>query len=249
VCSSDLGKETPAYITLCLKTVDKNCHEFNIIRLNKNNIYDYLPELEKYIDKINKLIIAHRVDIYRIYLLYKYGGIYMDADIIVLRNPIEITKKLEQYDFVGFGCTGNKCKYGYSEPSNWLLVSRKQSILMKQILDTLLEKINKQDTFNYHDLGKLVIWKELKDLINNHNYKYYHYPNKIDGSRDKNGNWVTNNIIFSDKTIEYNPDDEKNMLFLVLYNSESDANIKNMSEQEIMAQEWNYTRFLKRALN
>ena len=49
-------------------------------------------------------------------LLYKYGGLYVDADTIVLRDPIEIIHKLQKYDFVGFGCTGNRCNYGYGKP-------------------------------------------------------------------------------------------------------------------------------------
>ena len=103
----------PDYISLCMETVDNHCSkDFNIIRLNKQNIQMYLPEIKQYNDKINKLIIPHQVDIYRIMLLYKYGGIYMDADVIVLRNPIEIINKLKEFDFVGFGCTGEICTYG-----------------------------------------------------------------------------------------------------------------------------------------
>ena len=59
------------------------------------------------------LIIAHKVDIYRIMLLKKYGGLYLDSDIIVLKDPIDIINKLECYDFVGFGCTGTICFNSY----------------------------------------------------------------------------------------------------------------------------------------
>lgn len=236
----------PEYISLCMETVDKNCSDnFDIVRLNNNNIKDYIPEISEYEDKINKLIIPHKVDIYRIMLLYKYGGIYMDADVIVLRNPYEIIDKLKEYDFVGFGCTGNKCKYGYMNPSNWILASRPNTILMKNILTHLLNKLNTQDKFEYHDLGKLVIWEELKKLEQN-NYEYYHYPNSIDGTRDKDGNWITDDEIFSNKKIDY--DDEKNMMFLILYNSEMSNDIKKMSRNDILNKDWNYTRFIKRAL-
>jgi hypothetical protein len=95
------GKPTPAFINLCLKTVDKHCSvSFKVVRLNKDNIFKYIPELEKYKAKLDKLIIAHRVDIYRIMLLHKYGGLYLDADTICLRDPIEIIHKLFEYDFV-----------------------------------------------------------------------------------------------------------------------------------------------------
>lgn len=241
--------EMPSYIKLCMQTVDKNCSQnFNIIRLNKENIKDYIPELSEYEDKINKLIIPHKVDIYRIMLLYKYGGIYMDADVIVLRNPIEIIDKLKEYDFVGFGCTGNKCKNGYGQPSNWILASRANTILMGNILQNLINKLKKHresDKFDYHDLGKLIIWEELNKLIKI-GYKYYHYPNTVDGTRDKQGNWITDDKIFSNVKIDY--DDEKNMMFLILYNSEMSNDIKKMSKNDILNKDWNYTKFIKRAL-
>jgi hypothetical protein len=242
--------DKPDYIKLCMETVDKKCSEkFNIVRLNKDNIKQYLPELSKYEDKINKLIIPHKVDIYRIMLLYKYGGIYMDADVIVLRDPSEIMEKLKEFDFVGFGCTGNKCKYGYMEPSNWILASRPNTNLMKNILQNLLNKLeNHKDTdkFNYHDLGKIVIWSELKKMSQN-GYSYYHYPNTIDGTRDKDGNWITDNKIFSNEKINY--DNEKNMLFLILYNSEMSNDIKKMSQNDILNKDWNYTKFIKKSLD
>jgi len=241
------GKKTPAFINLCFKTVDRKCSKsFQIVRLNKDNILKYIPEIDEYKEQMKDLIIAHKVDIYRIMLLFKYGGMYLDADIICLRDPIEIIHKLDEYDFVGFGCTGINCQFGYGEPSNWLLASQKNSILMAYVLKHLLNKIKNQKSFEYHDLGKIVIWEELSYLINNKNYKYYHYPNKIDGSRDKYGNWVDSIIIFSNQHIQY--EDEKNMMFFVFYSSGMEANVKKMSEKELLSKDWVYTKFLKRAL-
>ena len=242
------GKPTPAYISLCLKTVDKHCrNSFEVIRLNKDNIYDYIPEIAKYKAIMEKLIIAHKVDIYRILLLYKYGGLYMDADIIVLKDPIEIMDKLEENDFVGFGCTGDICKLGYGEPSNWILAARPNSILMEKVLQNIVKKLNNTEKFEYHDLGKVVLWEELATLIKDEKYSYFHYPNKVDGSRDKNGFWIDTDIVFSSTNIEY--EEPEKMLFYVFYNSGLTDNIKKMSEEELLAQDWNYSRFMKRALN
>ena len=247
----------PDYIKLCMETVDKHCStDFNIVRLNPQNIKDYIPEVKKYEDNINKLIIPQKVDIYRIMLLYKYGGIYMDADVIVLRNPIEIMDKLRQYDFVGFGCTCNSCKNGYSKPSNWILASRPNTILMANILKNLFSKIDtnlvsnifkkiKNNKDNYHDLGKFVIWEELNKL-KKEDYTYYHYPNNIDGTRDKYGSWVNSDRIFSNQPIEY--DDENNMMFLIVYNSDVNNDIKKMSRSEILNKKCNYSNFIKKSL-
>lgn len=242
----------PAYIKLCLDTVDKHCsNNFTIKILNESNIKEYLPELKDYEDKLSQLIIPHKVDIYRIMLLYKYGGIYLDVDIIVLRNPYEIIEKLTKfnYDFVGFGCTGNKCKNGYGKPSNWLLASKPNTLLMANILKNLLGKLAKlgrdKKKTEYHDFGKLVIWNELDKLMKD-GYSYYHYPNTIDGTRDIDGLWVDSSRIFSDENIKY--DNEENMMFLILYNSEIDDFIKKLSKNELLNKNWLYSKFIKKSL-
>ena len=240
----------PDYISLCMETVDKVCSKsFNIIRLDKNNIMKYLPEIKEFglKDKIETLIVAHKVDFYRIMLLYKYGGLYIDADIIVLKDPIEVIHQLKSNEVVGFGCTGNMCNYGYGKPSNWILASRPSSVLMSRVLQTLINKIKSQSTFDYHDLGKLVIWNEIDTLYSSDEYTYYHYPNKIDGSRDVKGNWITSEIAFSNKKIEY--EDENKMLFFVIYNSETPDNIKKMSKKELLSKkDWNFTKFINKVL-
>lgn len=247
------GKQTPAYIQLCYETVLKNCsNSFEIIRLNKDNIKNYLPELKDYEKYLEKLRIAHKVDFYRILLLYKYGGVYMDSDIIVLQDPIEIIDRLYDNEFVGFGCTGNICKYGYGNPSNWILAARPNSVIMKNVLENLIKRLeyiyekNSYDRIHYHELGKAIIWMELDKLIKNNKYKYFHYPNKIDGTRDKNGYWIFNNSFFSNEEIEY--EEPEKMLFIVLYNSELSDKIKNMTKEELLNLDCNYTKFIKKAL-
>lgn len=239
------NKNNPAIIDLCYDTVVKHCsNSFEIVRLNKDNIESYIPELKHYKKYMTNLIIAHKVDIYRIMLLYKYGGVYLDSDIIVLKNPIEIMNKLNKYDFVGFGCTGFECKNGYGKPSNWLLASRPNTNLIGNILNKQLEIIEKNKKLDYHDIGKMLIWQELDNLFKQE-YEYYHYPNTVDGTRDKDGKWVTTARLFSNEKIEY--DNEEDMLFCVYYNS-SDININKLTRDEILSTEWNITKFIKKSL-
>ena len=238
---------TPPFIELCRESVYKNCSEqFNIILLDKTNIDKYLPEINspELKDKLDKLMIAHKVDIYRIMLLNRYGGIYIDSDVIVMKDLSDIIKKLEEYDFVGFGCTGNKCKSGYGMPSNWILASRPNTRLMKNILDRQMEKLN-QTKIEYHTIGKMAIWDVLGEMIKN-GYKYFHYPNTVDGTRDKRGYWVTSDRVFSEESIDY--DDENNFLIYVFYNSEVSKKIKNLTKEELLNKNWNFTKYLKKAL-
>jgi phosphorylcholine metabolism protein LicD len=246
------NNNTPAIIDLCYDTVVHNCSKsFRIVRLNNKNINTYLPEIKSMSEYFNKLIIAHKVDIYRIMLLYKYGGIYLDSDIVVLTDLSDIINKLKKYDFVGFGCTGDICKNGYGHPSNWLLASRPNTNLMANILQQQINIIKNQNMnikkLDYHDLGKELIKTELQKLIENQNYEYFHYPNTVDGTRDVYGHWVTSQRLFSNDPIIY--DNENDMMICVYYNSSHITNfINKLSREEILNKKWNITKFIKRGL-
>lgn len=241
--------KTPDLIEMCYETIKNNCdNSFEIVKLNNDNIKKYIPELDEHWNFVEKLKIAHKVDLYRIMLLYKYGGLYIDADTIVLKDPIEIMDKLDRNDYIGFGCTGSKCKNGYKKPSNGIMAARPNSHLLGYVLMNILKKIktvnSEKYNFNYFDLGKKVIWEEISNIDG---YDYYHYDNKYDGTRDKYGSWVTTKKIFSDEHINY--EDPNDMLFFTLYNSELNSTLKMMSREEILNKNWNVSKYLKKGLN
>jgi len=78
------NKKKPGYIDLCINSVKHNCGNcFNIIDLDNKNIYKYLPNIDS-ID-LSKLNLPQKVDYYRYCLLEKYGGVWIDADILVIK--------------------------------------------------------------------------------------------------------------------------------------------------------------------
>ncbi len=205
-------KDYPTHIKLCLETFHKHLSNYKIIILDNNSIKQYLPDVR---DDLDNLLIAQKVDYYRIALLYKYGGIWLDADTIVMRNFDEIFNKLDAgYDFVGFGCTGAVCLNGKFRPSNWLLASQKNGILMKTTLELLNNKLNqKTNSYEYHDLGKLVIWEAL-DILKPYGYDYYHYGSEYDGSRDSDGYWIETSRHFGTDPITLPNEDKLFLVFL-----------------------------------
>jgi mannosyltransferase OCH1-like enzyme len=238
----------PGYITLCIETIYKHCSKsFNIILLNEKSINNYLPELNCRKFNLDLLNIQQKVDYYRLLLLKNYGGLYMDVDIIVLRNPIEILKKLKKHDYVGFGCTGHECLDGYLKPSNWVMCSRKNGILINNTVKNIENKLlNIQSNIKYHEFGKLILWEELNKL-NKQNYTYYHYKSNIDGTRDMYNKWVTTDILFSTKPIKYELS-LHDMLFIVMYNSEA-GQFKKLSKNQILNSNTNFSKFIKYSLD
>ena len=245
------GKKIPDYIALCLDTIKKHgSTSFNLVILNNHNIYTYLPELKEKekLYNLHTLRIAHKVDYYRLLLLKKYGGLYLDADIILMKDPKEIIDKLKDYDFVGFGCTGNICHNGYGRPSNWALGSRANGQLMTECVRLIEDKLKDNKVgkvYDYHEFGKLLIWQALRNLEKNQNYKYYHYASDVTGTRNKTGQWITNDNFFSNQSIDYA--DPSKLIFIVLYNSGID-NFKNISKDYLLKSDLNISKFLRKSL-
>jgi hypothetical protein len=198
---------------------------FNVTILNEKTIFDFLPDLRK---DINDLPIALKTDYIRVRLLELYGGMWIDADTILMKDLKEIANLIHQgVDYIGCGCTGPICKNmdGYGAPSNSVMGSIKGGRLITRCRTRLDDKLNAyyatplkdRKSFDYFDLGKKIIWEEYdKLMIDDPGYKMYHIPSYSDGSRDADGNWVAPNVIFKDP-IKYT--DRSKLLVDLLANS------------------------------
>jgi len=247
-------KPTPPIIELCLEIMRlRLSNNFNMILLDNNNITEYIPEIKERKHILDKLIIAHRVDYYRVLLLNKYGGLYLDEDIIVLNDLKDIINKLKDNDYIGFGCTGYKCINGYGKPSNWAMGSKANGIMisrLKKYLEKILDNIT-EDNIDYHTFGKLAIWKILDNLIKNENYKYYHYDSEKIGTRDIEGKWITNDMLVSNKKIQFNNED--GLYLIVFYNSDAekilDNYFKNKTKEDLFNDNSNISYFIRKGYN
>ena len=189
------GKNKPGYIDLCYESVVHNCAScFNIIYLNEKNIKYYVPEINQY--NISHLKIQHKADFYRYLLLEKYGGLWIDADVLVLKCLCKYYKNLDHYDYLGFGCGYNKkfCSkslYGYGSPLNWIMGSKPKSKFMQCIVSKVKDKINSNDKVKYHEIGRSTLKKCHDELRKSENWSYYHVPSKCN-EYDDCGNKLNN---------------------------------------------------------
>ena len=165
------GSKKPPYIDMCLELFHKKCKNvYDVIILDDKSVYKYLPNLRKDLDKFP---LSLKSDYIRVALLYKYGGLWLDADTIVITDLHEIKEKLDEgWDFVGFGCTNDVCFNGYPRPSNGAMASQKNGRLMGKCLEDLDNKLNEKDEFDYFELGKHILWTNIESL---ENYNYYHF--------------------------------------------------------------------------
>ncbi len=77
----------PDVVRKCLDSVDRYASDYTVVRLTDANVADYL-EVPAFIqEKREKMTTAHYSDLLRLMLLKTYGGIWMDAT-IMLTGPV-----------------------------------------------------------------------------------------------------------------------------------------------------------------
>ena len=103
----------------------------------------------------------------------------------------------------------------------------------------------------YYDLGKLIIWDGIKHLEKTQNYRYYHFPSYVDGTRNKQGYWIATELI-KPEHIELQNESKLLLVFLVnstICGNDPDYNwFCNLSEQEILDGDYFVTHLFQRAL-
>lgn len=239
------GTKKPSYIELCHKTIMRNCNDFNIHLLDEKTIHNFLPNLRRDLD--NKLSIPQKADYYRYQLLYTYGGIWLDSDIIVFKSLEPLMEKLDKYDYIGSGCNDNNCnKTGYPKPSNWMMISKKNTKFMKMCIDESDRIINSSKDINYHKLGRELLWKNI-NILKRSGWDYYHLSS-ICMERDSKNVKYRNNRLISNEEV----DNKCNNQYLVpIYNTAPGFPkwFKDMNEDDHLKNNILFSKLLKKALN
>lgn len=88
----------PPYISLCYQTVV--AHNDAVVMLDRA-AFDRFFTTDRDI-AIDALALNHKSDFIRAYLLKHYGGLYIDADCVVMRSLSHLWDDVERYGFVGY---------------------------------------------------------------------------------------------------------------------------------------------------
>lgn len=214
----------PAYLDLCLETVRKNCsQDFNIHVLDEKSVLQYVPINFKVYEKI--WTIPQKTDYIRLYLLARYGGIWLDFDIIVIKSLLPYYQQLldSPHDYLGFGCYYGHCPVtmnGYGSPANWVMMSKKNGLFVETCLNraTLIilqtPELLKQD---YHCLGKTLLTSTLDYLFHTQSDWNYIHIRSTCVERDSHGRKLTNQVLLLDEEIDRNC--KNKLIFVPCYNT------------------------------
>jgi len=227
-------KKRPEYLDLCYESVQKNCKDsFDIIMLNEKTVNDYLPNLRNDLNK--KLSIPQKTDYIRYLLLHKYGGVWLDTDIIVVKDLMPLYEKLNKYDYVGAGCHSEDCKKtGHPHPTNWLMMSRQNTQFIKMCIDECDKLLNENESLEdkYFLIGRELMWDKISQLRKK-GWDYYHIDSICQERDSKDVKYRNNRFISKENT------DDKckgKTFFVPVYNTAPGFPdwFKNMTRKQIM---------------
>lgn len=99
---SPAGTTKPEYLDLCLQTIEMHKGILDLVVLDEASVRNYIPDLRADIDRLS---LVHRSDYYRSRLIYRHGGVWLDADVIAMRPLQELIEYLgtEEVAFYGRG--------------------------------------------------------------------------------------------------------------------------------------------------
>lgn len=171
---NSINKTTPYYIQICHQLVKKVNPNSNVVILDENSVKKYI-DLPKQWYSLKE--IAHKADYVRVAMLYKYGGIWLDSDMVCLDSFDKIFDLLDKYDFVAFelkNIKNKKISTNTYKVNTGFLAARPNSILFKKWLDkatdTLME-LDKKDQ-DWHLIGRSLMNPLLKELVETGQIKY-----------------------------------------------------------------------------
>lgn len=199
----------PEYLNLCLETVQKHCgRPFRVVSLTRYDIYKYVPDLRE--DIWHVCSHQQRMDVMKWELLSRYGGLFLDAGVLVVRDLTPYLNQLLYHDFVAFGqelsltppnLPNSKLNLNHPHkqpvwPLTWAMASRPRGQLVTLArqrsywlidnkLSTVLSK-DDLDTDHHHIFGKAMLW-ECMTILQRHStpersWKYFHVDAQCVGS-------------------------------------------------------------------
>ena len=160
--------QAPEMVKRCVASIEQYCPDFDIIRLDATNMYDYapIPELIKQRFEAGRIPFAHFTDVLRTAILAEHGGIWIDATVLLTAPIPEAILKEPFFMFQ------NPRPFRLPHAtSHWFIVSAKAHPLMKRQLELLYAFWQRErgliDYYMYYILFYILITEneEAKELF------------------------------------------------------------------------------------
>ena len=163
----------PSIVQLCYQSlVDKYSKNFLIVQIDKTNLEAISKIDSSLIDKFkkNKISVQMLSDILRFKLIYEYGGIWLDATIMLHDKSFDLTKFIDSYFNTTNNLINNKDVFTYKEYlTNWtgfFIYGKKGNNLAYYIYNMFLFYINKYHYYPYFLIDMFLMIAKINKLDN-----------------------------------------------------------------------------------
>lgn len=166
----------PQEIAICIERIKKINPTYKVNLLNKFSVSSYID-----INLIREdMPMANISDLIRLKLLAKYGGVWLDASII-MNQPIDyfLGSNSKAYDLIAFNRDKTTTNYLFPVLESWLLIAPKNSKYIETWLKNfiLVEKIGSANY--YKTLSQRPDFNEIKQGIEPAEYLIVYLANQI----------------------------------------------------------------------
>lgn len=158
ICWLQGYNNAPRIVRRCIESIKKYSGNFEVVIISEKNLKEYIDLPEFILRKRNLGYIsdAHFSDIIRVFLLCKYGGIWLDSTVMLFD---EIPSDFLKGDLFFFQASFLDTKY--PEISNWFICAKYSNNpflndLKKSLLNFWLKNNKSPDYFVFHDLVSLL---------------------------------------------------------------------------------------------
>jgi hypothetical protein len=129
--------EIPEMVQKCLSTWKKNNPDYEITILNRENLSTYIPDVDifnlKFADSPARIS-----DFIRLYVLSKYGGIWIDASSIVPKSLNWISDLGSQIDYIGYYKESNTTMEHHKSIESWFFACPPRSNFVSKWRDEFM---------------------------------------------------------------------------------------------------------------
>ncbi|MCL5050186.1 MAG: capsular polysaccharide synthesis protein [Firmicutes bacterium] len=161
----------PLVVEQCIAGWRRFNPEYRIEVLNKDNLADFISPIPAHLERLN---VAKQTDWMRLELLNRYGGIWMDASII-LTQPLDWVGQLQRQqaaEFVGYYIDGYTQRKELPVVDSWFLAAPAGSRFIADWLSLFKQQAVVGDTEDY--IAKLEQSGRLADVRQGIGDPYYH---------------------------------------------------------------------------
>lgn len=154
--------QIPELVQLCVDRIKKLHSNYKVNILNRNNVSEYIDININFL--VEKMPVANLSDLIRLKLLKKYGGVWLDASIILEKNINEFfLDENNKFDIVAYYNKSQSIGCNIPVVESWLLAAPKESDFINRWLFYFqpIETVGNLEFFqqmrehkNFHELSK-----------------------------------------------------------------------------------------------